>query len=787
MSRPVYRFATFRLDVAARELHADGNLLTVSPKVFDGLVWLIEHRERAVGRDELIAAIWGRVDVTDAQLGQLMRKLRRLVGDDGGEQAMVRTVPRFGYRWVAETHLVDDSDPIEETAATAAPPAVPAATESTPAAPPTRRKRRALAFGAVIACASSLALGAWAWHRHVATADLKNAVAVLPVVVDPEGDAESAWLRLGLMDQIAECLRAAGLRVVPSNNIAATARNDGTPLLGEQRVGAATGAGRFVVASVHRIASGWVSRIEWHDGNGRVLREVEANADSAVAATRRAGDQLLLALGRPDAHGDAQGDAAAGQWQQRTDAAMLDTDYSAARGLLDTAPADAHGSTPWLLRHADLDLATERMDAAKREYLELLARTPAIDAVARARALIGLSGPIAQEGDLGAAQDKLGEAIDILRGLDSPQLLGQALYGRGTFRMVQGRLDEADADFSQARIAFDLAGDSLQMARLQGHQATLLALRHRHAQALAMWSSAADRFERFGDAEKFVDALGNCATEQLSLLQAQAALATIQRAEPWLPRLDHPLSEALFDFARARALAANGRLHEARDRFDALLRGPAIHEIVGMTAAIQVELAQLDFGQGNAASAARLAETAMHGLSIPALTSSAYARIRNGGWLVLVRALRASGEADRAAEEIERVTQAADGGGIGPIQRQLAQAEAASPTDPAAATKAYESALAAAATDGAPADLAEVAVSYATALIQSGQMAKATTVAGRIAEWADTDFDCAQMQARLYLALHQPEAFARALARMRALAGERPLPADLLAAAAQLH
>ncbi|WP_257388759.1 winged helix-turn-helix domain-containing protein, partial [Tahibacter caeni] len=142
MSRPVYRFATFRLDVAKRELHADGVLRTLSPKVFDGLVWLIEHRDRAVGRDELIAAVWGRADVTDAQLGQLMRKLRRTIGDAGDDQAFVRTVPRFGYRWVAPTE-VEAAGPADTPAASATVASVPAA--PAPAAAPRQRRGRLIA------------------------------------------------------------------------------------------------------------------------------------------------------------------------------------------------------------------------------------------------------------------------------------------------------------------------------------------------------------------------------------------------------------------------------------------------------------------------------------------------------------------------------------------------------------------------------------------------------------------------------------------------------------------
>ena len=767
MNRSVYRFATYRLDVAARELHSGGKLLTVSPKLFDGLVWLIEHRERAVGRDELIAAIWGRVDVTDAQLGQLMRKLRRVVGDAGEGQSMVRTVPRFGYRWVAETQVVDAGDALDAASAQ-----------------PGRSPRRIVAAVAAAALALALVLGAWAWHARPAL-DAKDAIAVLPVAVEPEGNPESAWLRLGLMDQIAERLREAGLRVVPSGNIAATARNDGTLLLGEQRVGAAAGAGRFVVAITRRVAAGWVSRIEWRDA-GRVLREVEANGDSAVAATRQASNRLLLALGRPVGADVEQGDAANEQWLQRIDAAVLDADFATARSLLDEAPADLRGTPAWVLRRADVDLATERMEAARAGYLELLGRLPAIDATTHARALIGLSGPVAQAGDLAAAQRSLGEAIGLLRGMNAPQLLGEAFYGRGLFRMVQGDLDAAEADFSQARIALELAGDSLQLARLQGQQATLLALRNRHAESLTIWNAAADRFERFGDAEKFVDALGNCATEQLYLLQPQGALATVRRAEPWLARLDHPLSEALFGFTFARVLALNGRTREAREKFQSLLGGAAAAEIVGMPAAVQVELAQLDFEQGDAASAARRAEAAMRALANPVLASTLYARIRSSGWLVLSRSLRATAPATTETP-FGRLDASSSDAGIGAIYRNLVDAETRWPVDQAAATRAYEASLAAAKSSGAPADVAEVVVSWGTALILAGQASKATTVVGQVADWAGEDFACAVLQARLYLALRQPEAFARAYGAAQRLAGERPLPGDLLAASTQLR
>lgn len=102
MAHLLYRFGNCTVDPAARELRYAGELVTLSPRVFDCLAYLIEHRDRAVGRDELIAAVWGRVDVTDALLGQTILKARRAVADSGDGQNVIRTIPRFGYRWVAE-------------------------------------------------------------------------------------------------------------------------------------------------------------------------------------------------------------------------------------------------------------------------------------------------------------------------------------------------------------------------------------------------------------------------------------------------------------------------------------------------------------------------------------------------------------------------------------------------------------------------------------------------------------------------------------------------------------
>lgn len=66
-------------------------------RVFDCLAYLIEHRTRAVGRDELIQRVWHRSKVSDNQLAQTVLAARQLLDDDGVQQRSIRTVPGFGY------------------------------------------------------------------------------------------------------------------------------------------------------------------------------------------------------------------------------------------------------------------------------------------------------------------------------------------------------------------------------------------------------------------------------------------------------------------------------------------------------------------------------------------------------------------------------------------------------------------------------------------------------------------------------------------------------------------
>src|SRR5690606_2332051 len=121
MTNVRYRFGRHVLDLAKRELLHGGTPVALPARVFECLVHLIEHRERAVDRDELARVVFSRNDVSDAQLAQIILRSRRAIGDDGQEQRAIRTVPRFGFRWVADTaveHESPEPGAITSTAAT---------------------------------------------------------------------------------------------------------------------------------------------------------------------------------------------------------------------------------------------------------------------------------------------------------------------------------------------------------------------------------------------------------------------------------------------------------------------------------------------------------------------------------------------------------------------------------------------------------------------------------------------------------------------------------------------
>ena len=102
MTPVICRFGAFVIDGERLELRRGEELREMEPQVFSLLVFLIENRDRVVSKDEMIEAVWDGRIVSDATLNARINGARRAVGDNGKEQAVIRTYPRRGFRFVAE-------------------------------------------------------------------------------------------------------------------------------------------------------------------------------------------------------------------------------------------------------------------------------------------------------------------------------------------------------------------------------------------------------------------------------------------------------------------------------------------------------------------------------------------------------------------------------------------------------------------------------------------------------------------------------------------------------------
>jgi DNA-binding winged helix-turn-helix (wHTH) protein len=102
-----FRFGPFSLDSRTRQLVRDGTDVALSPKAFQLLLLLVENRPRAMSRDELQQQLWPSTFVLETNLAGLIAEVRRALRDSAEHPTFVRTMHRFGYRFIAD---VDDAD-----------------------------------------------------------------------------------------------------------------------------------------------------------------------------------------------------------------------------------------------------------------------------------------------------------------------------------------------------------------------------------------------------------------------------------------------------------------------------------------------------------------------------------------------------------------------------------------------------------------------------------------------------------------------------------------------------
>ncbi len=252
-----FRFVDFELDRQRRTLRRSGADVELRPLAFDALGFLVRNAGRVVTKDELIAAVWPGLVVTDDSIARCISDIRRALGDV--DQRIVKTVPRRGYVLAVPVTLDGPGFAQPEPAALAAArvngarPAPVATAAPEPRRPPVRAGvAQGLVIGAlVVALGAALAWALWSTRQRAEAAAARPglSIVVLPLAVIGAGE-EQVYFADGLAEDLNTDLSAVPGSFVIARGSARRYRGQAVDL---RRVGQELGVRYAVEGSVQRL------------------------------------------------------------------------------------------------------------------------------------------------------------------------------------------------------------------------------------------------------------------------------------------------------------------------------------------------------------------------------------------------------------------------------------------------------------------------------------------------------------------------------------------------------
>jgi eukaryotic-like serine/threonine-protein kinase len=172
-----YRFGSFTLDPRRRMVSRADAPLSLTPKAFDVLYFLVQNPNRLVTKDELLQAVWGSTFVEEGNLTQYISHLRKALDDNSEDARLIVTIARKGYQFTERVTVVAEAPVVAQQASSSAAateiPKIDArfsdstAIDSAIDAPPDLRSRKWLAAVALLVVGVAAFWLSWSRFRRV--------------------------------------------------------------------------------------------------------------------------------------------------------------------------------------------------------------------------------------------------------------------------------------------------------------------------------------------------------------------------------------------------------------------------------------------------------------------------------------------------------------------------------------------------------------------------------------------------------------------------------------------
>lgn len=528
-----YRINDLSVDCSSRLITRDGAPLTIPMRAFDCLCMLLQNSDRAVGRDELIREIWGHEEISDNQLSQLIVLLRRLVGDDGMRQHMIRTVPGFGYHWIGpiveeDAESLEDEDsilmisPISSEAndeddtpcqnVSLAGDGVgieeiqgasrsfdEIGMQSAIEAEESRELDSTMPFrsaAALFALFVILLFAAGSTSDEDGLNDSRQeslkGVWVLPPEI--EFDPEHAWLPVSLMSIVESRLRVNGIGTVPIENVLSALEFDGVqPVeISDHQLLRQFDAQLIVRIQAKKSENSWTVHLNATPSSGLPV-DVEHSGERLIDAVIAAADELLIGMQYVPSSPGESGDMpriALREW-------IRQGNYDRARKEIEAMRTEDRST-------GEIALIEARLDYSEGRYTQALERIEAamdssnatLEPELQADALL-LRASVRRALSINVDRGDLDMAIRLLRQSGSSTELALAIFKRAQFRARLEQYDEASLDFMDARVLFEDAGDEIALADIGYELARMKMERAQHAEALVQVRHVKDLYQKY--------------------------------------------------------------------------------------------------------------------------------------------------------------------------------------------------------------------------------------------------------------------------------------------------